>query len=135
MDDVIKNWLKRTASVETINGTTPYELNNETFLCSKPYNNTIGEVDVEDISSVELFPEKKHLTFNAINDKIQVNGCGGFTLKNGDYFKGEFFGDLSNREGTFIRLSKAGLTIEGTWRNGQAEVLNASLHTILLHNC
>ena len=134
MYNLIKSWLNQIASVETISDTSEYaqELCNEASLHTKPYNNNIGEFGFENIMTIELYPEKVNITSNEINEKLLVNGCGSITLRNGDYFTGEFFGNLSNREGKFVQLSKQGLTIEGSWKNGKAEVVTTSLHMLVV---
>ena len=126
MEDLIIDWLTKIAALQVVQDTHQYQdFDNEPFWNFKPYNIDIGEVDVQDIKSVEQCSERLHLGPDIINDTLPLNGSGCLTLKNGDYFKGEFFGKLSNREGTFVRLSKTGSIIEGTWKNGRAEVKNA----------
>lgn len=126
MEDVIKEWLTKTATTQEIEDINQYQdLDDESWSHFQPYNIDIGEVDTEDIASVEKYSERLHI--GVISETMTINGSGGFTLKNGDYFKGDFFGNISNREGTFIRLSQTGSIIEGTWRNGRAEV-NISHH-------
>ena len=134
MEDLIKDWLTKIASLQAVEDTTQYQdSDNESFSHFKPYDIDIGEVDFQDIKSVEQCSEKLHLGTDLISDTLTLNGCGSFTLKNGDYFKGEFFGNISNREGTFIRLSKTGSIIEGTWENGHAEVNIAHHGITFLH--
>ena len=134
MEDIIKDWLTKIASSQAVQDPNQYQdLDNESFSHFKPYNIDIGEVDVQDIESVEQYSDMLHLRIDFISDTLPLNGSGCFTLKNGDYFKGEFFGNLSNREGTFNRISKTGSTIEGTWKKGRAEV-NIAHHGIpLIH--
>ena len=135
MRNLIKSWLNQIASVETISDTSEYaqELYNESSLYAEPYNNNIGEIGIEDIMTIEIYPEKVNIALNEVNEELLVNGCGSFTLHNGDYFTGEFFGNLSNREGKFVQLSKQGLTIEGSWKNGKAEVVTTSLYIFALY--
>ena len=130
MEDTIKDWLTKIASSQAVQDINQYQdIANESFSNFEPYNSDIGEVDLLDIESVEQCSERLHLGSDFISDTFTLNGSGCFTLKNGDYFKGEFFGNLSNREGTFIRLSKTGSIIEGMWKNGRAEV-NVAHHGI-----
>ena len=122
MDDKIKKWLKRIACVQILDDDReyPFDFLQEKDSYSKSFNINIGEVDIDDISNAEINSVRYNLS-NITNDK-EVSGCGSFTLQNGDYFKGEVFGSLLCRQGIFVRLSKGGSTVHGTWRNGLAEV-------------
>ena len=90
---------------------------------TRPNNIVIGEIDFQDIDRIELDSNKiLRAGVDDINESTELNGYGSLTLKSGDYFKGDFFGCIFEREGEFIRLSKDGSTIEGSWRNGKADV-------------
>ena len=128
MEDRIIDWLKQKAVIDDTVGFAEYQdADSESFSSAAFYDNNIGEVNIKDIVSVEVYPAMVFKGPDSINEKIVLNGCGCFTLKNGDYFKGEFHGSIANREGTFVRLSNAGSTVEGTWSNGKAEVLSISI--------
>ena len=130
MDSVIREWLKQITKLQVINNSNyPPKISDESFSYStKPFNIEIGEIDTKDIDVIELDPDTRLCAgIDEINEKTQLHGYGCLTLKNGDYFKGDFFGSISDREGELIRLSDAGSAIEGTWRNGRAEVSRSAI--------
>lgn len=49
------------------------------------------------------------------------DGEGSLTFNTGDYFQGEFYGCLCNREGTSKRVGKGERTIEGRWIGGRLD--------------
>ena len=130
MDDKIRKWLKLIACVHILDDDREYPLDvlSEKELCSKPFNINIGEIHIDDISNAEI--SSVHYDLSNLTSDKEVSGCGSFTLQNGDYFKGEVFGSLLHRQGIFVRLSKGGSTVQGTWRNGLAEV-NCFRNTVL----
>ena len=132
MEVIIIDWLKQISMLDsTVDAIEYRDSCSDSFPCATFYNNKIGEVDIEDIDSVEMYPEMVFKGSELVNEKLVLNGFGYFTLKNGDYFKGEFHGGLLNRDGRFVQLSNAGSTVEGIWRNGKAEVFTASQSTSL----
>ena len=123
MDIIIQEWLKEIATKNS--SASPdlvYFSNNETCNSSMPYKNEIGEVAIHDIINIYIDSEIVSLKSNIEKNDIALTGSGSFSLSNGDYFRGDFLGNLSDREGKFTRLSSGGCTIEGTWKDGRAEV-------------
>ena len=123
MDIIIQEWLKEIAIQNPpANPDLIHFSNNDTCNSSMPYKNEIGEVASHDIINIYIDSETVSLESDIEKNDIALNGSGSFSLSNGDYFRGEFLGNLSDREGKFIRLSNGGCTIEGTWKDGRAEV-------------
>ena len=125
MDSEIKEWLKDISKLERIIDPQNSKIcNSESYdYSTKPFNIELGEIDIKEIDRIELESNKRLCAgIDEINESTSVNGYGNFTLKNGDYFKGDFNGCISDREGELIRLSTNGSIIEGTWKNGRAEV-------------
>ena len=123
MDIIIQEWLKEIAIKDS--SASPdfvHFSNNDTCNSSIPYRNEIGEVAIHDIINIYIDSKIVPLELDIEKSEIALNGSGSFSLSNGDYFRGEFLGNLSDREGKFIRLSNGGCTIEGTWKDGRAEV-------------
>ena len=123
MDIIIQDWLKEIAIKDS--SASPdfvHFSNNDTCNSSIPYRNEIGEVAIHDIINIYIDSKIVPLESDIEKNDIALNGSGSFSLSNGDYFTGEFLGNLSDREGKFIRLSNGGCTIEGTWKDGRAEV-------------
>ena len=123
MDIIIQEWLKEIATKNS--SASPdlvYFSNNDTCNSSMPYKNEIGEVAIHDIINIYIDSQIVSLESNIEKNDIALTGSGSFSLSNGDYFRGDFLGNLSDREGKFTRLSNGGCTIEGTWKDGRAEV-------------
>lgn len=125
MESEIKEWLKDISRLERIiDPQNSQHSSSESYTYpTKPFNIEIGEIDIEEIDRIELESNTRLCAgIDEINESTSLNGYGSFTLKSGDYFKGDFYGCISDREGELIRLSTDGSTIEGTWKNGRAEV-------------
>ena len=123
MDIIIQEWLKEIAIKDS--SASPdfvHFSNNDTCNSSIPYRNEIGEVAIHDIINIYIDSKIVPLESDIEKNGIALNGSGSFSHSNGDYFRGEFLGNLSDREGKFTRLSNGGCTIEGTWKDGRAEV-------------
>ena len=123
MDIIIQEWLKEIAikDLPASPGLVHFS-DSDTFNSCMPYKNEIGEVAVHDIININIDSKIVSLESDIEKNDIVLSGSGSFSLSNGDYFTGEFLGNLSDREGKFIRLSNGGCTIEGTWKDGRAEV-------------
>ncbi len=110
----IKEWLQQMANVE----------NDE---CDFDENFDENSVDKNVESDEE--PTITEVRINNVNisaedfcDVIKCQGEGSLTLSNGDYFVGEFFGSVFDREGTLTKLKDAFTKTSGRWKNGLLEV-------------
>ena len=125
MDSVISEWLTQITKLpDTSSSNYSTKISAEPFpYPTRPFNIEIGEIDIKDIDRIEIDPDIRLSSgTDEINENTELNGYGSLTLKNGDYFKGDFYGAICNREGELIRLSNSGSVIEGTWKKGYAEV-------------
>ena len=125
MDNQIREWLnsiaiiKRECDLECL----PNYSKDLKTISNQECNTDIAEVSVEDILNIQL--NNEDISIEDIAKGKLLDGEGTFTIQNGDYFRGDFRGNIMNRQGIFVQLSKGGRQIEGTWRNGHAEVIHA----------
>ena len=79
---------------------------------------------ITDTSNNDLNKKIVSLTVEGapVHDTTNIRGDGEVTFDNGDYFRGEFYGSVGNREGKLVKVTQDGAITYGTWRSGLLEV-------------
>ena len=109
----IKEWLEQMALVESDESDLEnFDENSVDKNVDSAEEPTIAEVRIK---NVEILPEE-------FCDVIRCQGEGSLTFSNGDYFVGEFFGSVFDREGTLTKLKEGFTKTSGRWKHGLLEV-------------
>lgn len=76
------------------------------------------------VKEVRINGEAVPLSCSSLAKDNQLHGEGSLTFDTTeDYFRGEFFGSVGDREGSLIKVSQGGAVTYGVWKNGLLQVI------------
>jgi hypothetical protein len=124
---VIETTTVALAAVAEVAATIIKNYNIKTVNYSRKILSTLTRDDVINNDAEEKFISDVRIKNVAVSpdqffDETVLNGDGYLTFSNGDYFVGEFFGSVSDREGILTKIRQNSLKTFATWKNGLLEV-------------
>ncbi len=116
----IKEWLEQMAKVEC-----DFENFDKNSVDENVVDENVVDKNVysdEELQIVEVRIKNVNISAEGFCDVIKCQGEGSLTFSNGEYFVGEFFGSVFDREGTLTKLKDGFTKTSGNWKNGLLEV-------------
>ena len=112
-------WIRQFARPNISSSTVDYSSENDD-------EETTGYNFVSDIVNNDCNKVVKEVRINGqlvTEQQQELHGEGSLTFDTEDYFRGEFFGSVGDREGSLIKVSQGGAVTYGVWRNGLLQVI------------